>query len=243
MARAPRVPIEALAAGEHELPEDAAQYLARVLRLRAGDALVGFDPAGAIEADGVVTRAERGRVRVRFDAPRAASNVAPRPLVLLQCVGKGHKLDQVVRDATELGATAIWPVLAERTVAERTGDSALARLRRVALEAARQCGRGDVPEVAPPRALPDALAACSADVRLVLHPRAATRAGDALREAERGASVAVLIGPEGGLSEAELLAAAEAGFSAVRFGWTVLRTETAAAAILGAIVVITSSDG
>lgn len=240
---APRVPIGGLAVGEIDLAPETARYVARVLRLGPADRLVGFDPEQAIEAEGEVVEVSKAACRVRFDRPRPASALAKRAVALLQCVGKGDKLDQVVRDATELGATAIWPLLAERTVAERASDAALARLRRVALEAARQCGRGDLPEVAATRPFAQALADCRADVKLILHPAAHESAGTALRAIEPQASVAVAIGPEGGFSEDELAAATTAGFRAVHFGWTILRTETAATAILGAIVVLASHDG
>ncbi|MEZ4293526.1 MAG: RsmE family RNA methyltransferase [Polyangiaceae bacterium] len=122
-------------------------------------------------------------------------------MTLVQAVGKGDKMDAIVRDATELGATRVVPVVAERSVV-RAEDvaSRAARWRRIAIEAARQCGRGDAPRVDAPVVLGEALAGLPVETGLgvCLVPGAAPGLGDALRGLAAGASVTIVVGPEGG---------------------------------------------
>lgn len=239
-----RVPVARLIEGELELDPDAARYVARVHRALPGDRCVLFDPASAREAEAVVVACERERVVCRVGPAREASIRAAREVTLLQAIGKGDKLDAVVRDATELGATSIVAVETARTVV-RLGDRAgarLERLRRVAVEAARQSGRGDAPAVQGPFAWSEAIAPhrASTALRLCLWERATAPIGPHLRDLVPGRAVVVAVGPEGGLEEAEIADAQAAGFAPVSLGPITLRTETVAAAVLGAILVMES---
>jgi 16S rRNA (uracil1498-N3)-methyltransferase len=229
-----RVPVRGLAAGERALDAEAAHYVARVHRLRAGAAFVAFDPAACLEADAEVL-ALRPDVRVSLGEPRPAARVATRSLTVVQALAKGTKIDAIARDATELGATALVVVAAERSV-KRAVD--LARLERVVLEAARQCGRGDVPALSAHDALAAALTGV-VGLGVVLDPGAEESLGAVLARAG-DAALALLIGPEGGLSEDELRLARVRGFVPARLGRFVLRTETACAAALGAVAAFTS---
>src|SRR5262249_20907554 len=151
--------------------------------------------------------------------------------------------DAVVRDATELGATRIFAVETARTVLRLEGkaEARAERWRRVAVEAARQAGRGDVPRIEGPASLSTALAATASfaptALKLCLWEDATRPLGPVLRGAEPTAPVVALIGPEGGLERAEVDEASEAGFLAVSLGPLKLRTETVAAALLGALLV------
>jgi 16S rRNA (uracil1498-N3)-methyltransferase len=177
-----------------------------------------------------VVSIDRDAATLEIGALRGATCIASREVALVQCVGKGDKLDAVVRDATELGATAVLPAISARSVSTKGGDAQLARLRRIAVEAARQCGRGDAPRVEPPRALADVLAGVTAEARVALLPEGRARFRDL---AGGAASLAVLVGPEGGLTDDEIALAARHGFVAATLGPFVLRTETVAAAALG----------
>lgn len=238
-----RVPVRELRVGDVELDTDGARYVSRVLRLRAGSRFVAFDPEARLEGDGEVISEARDRVRVRLGPTRPARLVPTREVSLVQCVGKGDKLDAVVRDATELGATAILAAIGERSVATRSTDAGLVRLRRIAVEAARQCGRGDVPRVEGPRPLASVLEGLQVELAIVLDPGGDERAGDLLQAGSRDGSVALVIGPEGGLTEAELGAAAAHGFHRASLGPLVLRTETVAAAALGALLILGQARG
>ncbi len=147
-----------------------------------------------------------------------------------------------MRDATELGATCIAVVTTKRSVVRL--DPARARERqarwaRVAREAARQCGRSDAPAVPPPTTWGDALARVPGDAaRFCLWEGAAEPLGPPLLEAlARGAPLAFACGPEGGLDDAEVEQARDGGFVVASLGRLTLRTETVAAAVLGAVCV------
>lgn len=237
-----RVPLTSLTSGRRRLDGATSRYVARVHRLAVGDALVGFDPVAATEADASVVSVERGGVEVEIGPLREASLRPSRRVVLAQGVGKGDKLDAVVRDATELAATHVAPFWSERTVARRASPSALERWRRVALEAARQSGRGDVPRIDAARPLDEVVGEIirplvhGGGVAVALAPQATLRLGGVLERLPIEAPVAVLVGPEGGLSEPELARLSAAGLLVCRLGDLVLRTETVAAAALGALL-------
>ncbi|APR85948.1 Ribosomal RNA small subunit methyltransferase E [Minicystis rosea] len=232
-----RVPIADLAAGELTLAPEAAAYVARVHRLAVGDRLVVFDPDRALEADAAIAEVGKRAVVVRVEAPRPALR-PPRAITLIQGIGKGDKMDAIARDATELGVTRIIPALCERSVA-RPDAARAARWRRIAVEAARQCGRGDAPIIDPPTPFLDVVRA-SDGARFCLDPRADRGLGAALAVLPPTATVAFAVGPEGGLSDEELAAAAAAGFTSVSIGRLILRTETVCAAVLGALLVQSS---
>ena len=225
-----RVPLHGLADGERELDAAAARYVTRVHRLRRGDRFVAFDPEARLEADGEILESGR-RVRVRLGLPRAATAVATRKITVLQASVTASKLDQVVRDATELGATEVVVIATERATRGRNK-----RWERIAVEAARQAGRGDAPAISGPVPLSEALA--RSGVRLCLHPNAEESFLAALRGARPDAPVSVAIGPEGGFSDDEIALLREAGYRIVRLGRFVMRTETACAAVLGALAAL-----
>lgn len=239
-----RLPLAGLAAGERELDAEASRYLCRVLRRAAGDRFVAFDPAAKVEADGEILDPAPERARVRLDAPRPAAVVAGVGLVLVYALAKGDKVDDVVRDATELGATHVLVTQTERSVVKASGDRArdkTDRWRRVAEQAARQCGRADPPLVRGVLGWADALdeAASLAAGRFCLDPRAAEPLARGLTGAlDRGEALAFAIGPEGGLSADEIEIAVGKGFLPASLGPFVLRTETVAAAVLGAVRVL-----
>jgi 16S rRNA (uracil1498-N3)-methyltransferase len=231
-----RVPCTELAEGPRDLPAEASRYVARVHRKTVGDTLVLVDGATELEADARIVALEDGRVHVLLGPPRPSRQVARRAIVLVQALAKGDKLDAIVRDATELGVTRIVPVETARTVVKlgARGHERVERWRRIAREAARQSLRGDEPVIDPPTEL-DAALALAADVKIVLAPTAAQPLGALLR---RSGSLALLVGPEGGLDPDELARAAAHGWEGASFGPFVLRTETVAAAVLGAIAIL-----
>jgi 16S rRNA (uracil1498-N3)-methyltransferase len=231
-----RAPIERLAAGSHTLGKDVSHYLCRVLRLREGDTFVAFDPAAKTEADATIETADPDSARVAILAVRPAAVVAATPLVLVYALAKGDKVDAVVRDATELGATRI---IVARTARSVPKGEKLDRWRRVAEQAARQSGRADPPAVEGVVEWDAALASVSCATKVCLVPGSSTTLASVL-PAALAASIAVAVGPEGGLTDEEIERAAVHGFGAVSIGPFVLRTETVAAAVLGAIRVLTS---
>jgi len=238
-----RVPVEDLRFGALKLTGDTARYVARVHRLSAGDRLVVFDPAAVVEADAEIVRVGRDEVDLRAEAPRPATTRPRRGVTLIQGIGKGDKMDAVVRDATELGATRIVPALAERSVARPIGAGRADRWRRIAVEAARQCGRGDAPLIEPPMPFGEAFcrfapAAALGGAGLCLDPSSSAPIGRAFRRLGQDAEAVFAVGPEGGFAEVELEQAVQAGFERVTLGALVLRTETVCAAVLGALLAL-----
>jgi 16S rRNA (uracil1498-N3)-methyltransferase len=238
MARKVRVALEGLRPGEHPITGEPARYLTRVLRLREGAPFTAFDPSARLEAEATLVEVGRDTVRARFDEVRPASHTGMQGVTLVQCAGKGDKVDDVVRAATALGATSIVIATSERSVARSTAsDERSARLQAIALDAARQSGRGDLPTLRGPVPLAVVLAEAGTSdaLKLCLEPTAELTLGRALSErADR--DLVLLVGPEGGFSDAERDAAHAARFSLVRLGTLVLRTELAGTAALAAVL-------
>lgn len=217
------------------VPPEQSHHLAHVLRLQAGDAVIAFDGLGH-EYDGTIARISKGRVTLNVGDPRPVDRESPLEVVLAQGISSGERMDYTVQKAVELGVHAIQPLTAERSVVRLDQDRASRRVahwQAVAVAACEQCGRNRVPEVLPVAVLNTWLGLVPANaMRLTLTPGASVR----LREIARPQSTLVLLaGPEGGLSAREHENAIATGFTAVRLGPRVLRTETAALAALAAM--------
>jgi 16S rRNA (uracil1498-N3)-methyltransferase len=215
------------------LTDDAASHVVKVLRLRRGDGLVVFDGSGT-DYDAEIADLGREAVTVRVGTGRSVAAESPLAVTLLQGICRGPRMDTVVQKATELGVAAIEPLLAGRSVV-RVDEAQGARKRehwqRVAIAAAEQSGRSRVPLVAEPRRLEDVLVGAAFATRLVLDPAGAPLWGLPRPVAPLG----LLVGPEGGLTAEERRVAADAGFTAVRLGPRILRTETAPLAALAVL--------
>ena len=216
------------------LEGNAAGHITRVLRLRVGAALVLFDGSGG-EYEASIDKAHGGEVIVAIGARADTERESALTLTLAQGVSRGERMDLVVQKATELGVSHLVPVLTERSVVRLTAqqsDRKVNHWRAIVIAACEQCGRNRPPSLAAPVALKDFLArnaGASAGTRLLLSPSGAATLKDVPRP---GGGVTVLIGPEGGLTDEEEQAAVAAGFTALRLGPRVLRTETAALAAL-----------
>lgn len=203
------------------LPAEAAHHLIHVLRLGPGAPLVVF--ADGREVAATLAQAD-GAWIARATAP-ARAGVGGAALTLAYGLPKGDKLDAVLRQVTELGVERVVLLECARSVVRLSGERAakrLDRLIRVVEQAARQCGRADVPRVEGPLTVPDAAAALSDHTRWVLHPEG----GGPIAGAPADAPLAVFVGPEGGFAPDEL--AALDGAHRITLGPRVLRTETAA---------------
>jgi 16S rRNA (uracil1498-N3)-methyltransferase len=238
MARRVRVPLALPPAGEHVIEGAPARYLVRVLRLAPGDRFTAFDPAERREAEVTVLELHKQALRAHFEPATDARVVGLTDVTLVQCAGKGDKVDEVVRAATALGASAIVIATSERSVVRGSPSAQkLGRLRAIALDAARQSGRGDLPELAGPLPLAEALSNHAPEdaLKLCLNPGADATFGQALAR-RNGRPLVLLVGPEGGFSDDERILTEQAGFEPVRLGLLVLRTELAGSAALGAVL-------
>ncbi len=213
-----------LSLGQHELPEAQAHYIGRVLRHAAGDAVQLFDGSGQ-EYLGALIEVGKKAVRVELREQLAGQAESPLRIHLGQGLSRGERMDWAIQKATELGVSEITPIVSERCevrLKDERADKRLAHWRQVAISACEQCGRSVLPVIHAPVSLAEWQGHVQAELKLVLHPVAAP-----LESHARPHSLAFLIGPEGGLSVAEVEQAKAAGFHAARLGPRVLRTETA----------------
>ncbi|MFT7722118.1 MAG: 16S rRNA (uracil(1498)-N(3))-methyltransferase [Roseateles sp.] len=226
------------AAAEIALPPGAARHV-QVLRLQPGDALTLFDGSGP-EWRAEVTAMGRSEVRVRLlQADRPQRELA-RAVTLAVAMPANDRMDFLVEKATELGAAALQPLVAERSVLRLAGERAdkkRAHWQGVAVAAAEQSGRTVPLRVEPVRPLAAWLAALPVPAgdewRGLLSPRAAAPLASVAALAPAAAASALFLsGPEGGLSDAEEDAARAHGFAAVSLGPRILRADTAPLAVL-----------
>ncbi|WP_124080110.1 16S rRNA (uracil(1498)-N(3))-methyltransferase [Pigmentiphaga humi] len=221
------------------LPDAIAHHALRVLRLREGEAIVVFDGRGGQYP--AVLEAEGKRGYARLGAHDAREAELPGRIVLAQAIPSGDKMDWVIEKAVEVGAAAIQPLAAARSVLRLSGERLEKRLqhwRRVAVAACEQCGRNRVPEVGAPLTPQQWLETPPADgaVRLLCDPDAGVRLTDwAGAPAAPPAAIELLVGPEGGWSDEEYALAQRHGVRMVRFGDRILRTETAGTALVSAL--------
>jgi 16S rRNA (uracil1498-N3)-methyltransferase len=215
------------------LEGEAHRYLCRVLRLAAGDAIDLFDGRG-LEVAATIVRAGPRDMTLALGARRQRALPVTPPVTLLQGLPRAERMDLIVQKATELGAVRVVPV---RTTRSAAGQQARPdRWDRIAREAARQCGRAELLDIAPLSSLGDAVAALAPDTaRVVPWEEAPGAAPLHALIPEHPSGVAVLIGPEGGLTAEEVAVATGAGFRVATLGPRILRTETAAIAALAAI--------
>lgn len=218
-----------------QLPEHSGGHLVRVLRLREGDECVLFNGDGHDYSARIRAIGKRG-IEAEVVASTRLHNESPLAITLLQGIARGEKMDLILQKATELGVNAIMPVQSERSEVKLDGARAekrLAHWRGVVAAACEQCGRARIPQVSPPMSLTDAAAMDGLpQSRHLLSPLADTGI-DAVEPAM--AALALAIGPEGGWSPRDLQSLADAGFSGLRLGPRILRTETAGLAAIAAL--------
>ncbi|MFO7171709.1 MAG: 16S rRNA (uracil(1498)-N(3))-methyltransferase [Bacillota bacterium] len=220
-------------------PEDS-HHLVRVLRARPGEAFTAVAGGVAYRCELVETRGPQARGRILSREP--VRSEPPVHITVFQGLPKGEKLEQVLQHGTEIGVSAFVPVACARSVVKLDPEKAAARRvrwQKVVREAAQQARRGAIPEAHPLHTWAEAVRRVPEfDLALVLWEQEAGRPGlrQRLAGVRPGARVAVFVGPEGGLTEAEVAAAVAAGAHPVGLGPRILRTETAALAAVAAIL-------
>ncbi len=218
-------------------------HLSRVLRRKPG-AQIELVSANRVFSAEILSVDEL--VSVRLLAELAAYSEAPLDLILLQGLAKGERMEIVLQKAVELGASRIVPVACARSVVRLAGAKAQAKVERwqkIADAAAKQCGRTRLVEVAPVQSLEQALAELPPDCRIIMPWEEADgqSVGCSLRQAltaDAPRTAALIIGPEGGLTEQEAEMAGARGASLVTLGRRILRTETAAIAVMSVIMYV-----
>lgn len=217
------------------LPTAGAYHVARVLRMREGASLVLFNGSGS-DYSAEIVAVQGDKVMVQLHQQTAGMAESPIKITLVQGVSRSERMDWALQKATELGVASIVPVLTARSVVrldEKQAAKKQAHWHGIVIGACEQCGRSHVPAVAAPVTLRDYFANVRSEgMRWVLSPAAP----DSLTGiASLPSQVELLIGPEGGLDDDEVSAAQKAGFTPVRLGPRVLRTETAAVVALSVL--------
>lgn len=224
----------ALAAGDIiELDPEDLKHAYRVLRLRKGSAAVVADGQGSAFR-GVVEEIGPEKGLIRLMGLPLPSAEPPRRIVLLQSLARGEKMDLIIRQAVELGAAQIIPVITGRSIPRLSRSQEEGRLKRwrgIVRAAAKQCRRAALPAVSPILEFGEALNLLSGQRVLVPYEGEKRRALEQFleRPPEKKEAVFIFIGPEGGFSVPEIDALTAAGASTVHLGPRILRTETAAA--------------
>jgi len=217
---------------EVALTADAANHLGRVLRLNPGHPVQLFNGDNQLYT-AELAQVSRKSVTALIKSASEDNRESTLSIHLAQAVSKGDRMDFVLQKATELGVTSFTPLFTEHSVVKLNAERLAKKQeqwQKIVISACEQCGRNTVPEVRPAMQLSEWLA----DERpftLTLDPVAS----DSLASIEPVQEVALLIGPEGGLSDTEIQQASDAGCHSVRIGPRVLRTETAALASVTAL--------
>jgi len=223
------------------LSREETHHLTRVLRLKPGDEAFVFDGCGR-EYRCNFLKVVEACARLAIVDELADVVESPLTLKLGQALAKGEKFDFIVQKATELGVTAIVPLITDRAdvkLAEVRSEKKAERWRRISLEALKQCGRRRLVEIEAPMAVGKLLDRPARDIDpstasavIVFSEKGGVVIADALAALAAGSSLMALIGPEGGWSEDEISLFAARGVNSVTLGPRVLRTETAAIAAM-----------
>jgi 16S rRNA (uracil1498-N3)-methyltransferase len=229
-----------ITAGQIVLDGPEAHHLLHVMRAKVDQRVTLFDGSGA-EFDAVIVKCNRADVELRIDTRRDVDRELPFELVVGVSLPKGDRQKWLVEKLTELGVSELVPLETERGVAQPT-DSALDRLSRSVIEAAKQCGRNRLMRIAKPQAwttwLNRGTEQTAGDLRspecrrFVAHPD-----GKSLATHDLSAPLPtqVAVGPEGGFTDGEVDAAVAAGWQSVNLGQRILRVETAAVALAAVV--------
>lgn len=225
------------------LDSDESHHGWNVLRLREGDRVHVFDGTGAQYA-ATVRGFEKKRLIVVLEDPAPAAPEPPVSLSLSLALTKAEAFDNVLQRAVELGASEVVPFIAERSVPNLGRDEAfkkkIARWRQILLGATKQCGRARLTAITPPLSFEDALCHPGASaLRLCCSPDPSVpRMSEVLRSFGRKfpSHMAVMLGPEGGLSPEEVALARDRGWRLVSLGSRILRVQTAATAALALVL-------
>jgi len=221
------------------LPPDESRHLSQVLRLKPGDEVLVFDGRGNEYLCGVL-HAGKPAATLEILKQSEFNLESPLNLTLGQALAKGDKFDLIVQKATELGATAIIPLITERADVRLSAEQAerrVERWRRISLESLKQCGRSKLVQISRPSSIADLLGQFRPPdaIVLVCNERGGVSIRKALAAAVRTPSVVVLVGPEGGWEDGELALLQNEGCTSVTLGARKLRMETAAIVALALI--------
>lgn len=230
--RIPRIytPQALVAHTEIELEAEAAHHLVKVLRMDTGRELILFNGDGN-QYSATITRTTKKTAFVNILSQEYKPNSSPVQIELAIGISKGDRFDWVLQKATELGVSKITPLFTSRCEIKLSGERLSKKMtgwQKTVIGACEQCQRNELPELAEPLNLDAFVSQADSELKFVLHHRSE----HSLSNDTPPQSVVILVGPEGGLSDEEILSAENNGFTPLKFGNRVLRTETAPVAAL-----------
>lgn len=214
-----------------DLSPEASQHVGTVLRMQIGEPLTLFC-GNNMEFLACITEVNKKKVRVTITSAHEVNRESPLNLHLAQAISKGDRMEWVVQKAVELGVSAITPLITEYCVVKLDKDRMAKKLHQwqsIAIAACEQSGRNTVPEIRPIEELGHFIQHINSDLKFILDPTTKKNWRDV---GIKQKNVALLIGPEGGLSSNEILLAKQHGFNSLSLGPRILRTETAAISAL-----------
>lgn len=217
------------------LDSDAAGHIGRVLRMQVPEQVSLFNGQGG-EYLCELTHCDKKSVQVKVLAFNDVSVESPLSIHLGQGISRGDKMDFTIQKSVELGVTEITPLFTERCGVKLSGERLAKKhqqWQKIAISAAEQSGRNSITTIHPPISLSQWLNQQSDALKLTLHPRAEHSIKTLPTPPAEG--VRFIVGPEGGFTDSEITATSQSGFTDIRLGKRILRTETAALAVLSAL--------
>lgn len=218
-----------------ELDENAFNHLIRVLRLKVGAEVTLFDGSNRI-LPAVICEIDKKKVLVQTQIFQTQNRESPLVIELGQVISRGEKMEFTIQKAVELGISRIVPLISKRCGVKADPEriaKKVAQWRKIAQSACEQCGRNIIPEISEVMSLDDWCEQVVAEFKMTLHPRASMKLSQIQFEQKK--SVALLIGPEGGLTDEEIDMTNQHQFEEVQLGQRILRTETAALTVLAGL--------
>lgn len=219
-----------------QLSEDAVGHIGRVLRMGVGQEILLFDGSDN-EFSATLTDVGKKTISAQITAIHHHSVESPLDLHLGQVVSRGDKMEFTIQKSVELGVNSITPLLSERCgvkLDEKRFEKKLQQWQKIVIGACEQCGRNRIPQIHPVMSLEQWCAEPTDALKLNLHPRAKYSINTLPQPVS---NVRLLVGPEGGLSEAEIAMTEKYNFEEILLGPRVLRTETAALTAITALQV------
>ncbi|MDF1761353.1 MAG: 16S rRNA (uracil(1498)-N(3))-methyltransferase [Coxiellaceae bacterium] len=213
---------------EWTMDEKGSRHVVQVMRLRAGDSITVFNGEGGeylAEITGLHKRKAQVKIKQQLDGCPAPQF----PIHLGQAVSRGERMDYAIQKSVEMGVSTITPIVSERCgvkIDAERGAKRLAHWQGVAISAAEQSGRCEVPEIRPICRLDTWLQQIDSDKRWIAMPQMKWQDDQAASE-QKPQSLTIAIGPEGGFTDVECEQALQQRFQPVQFGPRILRTETA----------------
>jgi 16S rRNA (uracil1498-N3)-methyltransferase len=213
----------------------AAHHALKVMRLKINDQLILFNGDGS-DFTGQVIRISKRQVEVSIKSKKNIKNESNLKVILLQALTSSEKMDLIIQKTTELGISEIQPIICERSIVKVKNEKIekkLSHWRQVSIAACEQCGRAKIPTIHKPENIIKYLEKITDSdkiTKIILSPEATKSLDNVTHNVKR--NIIVLIGPEGDFTKQELDFSIQKGFSPIKIGPRILRTETAPMCIL-----------